>query len=112
MAHTPLNRSNEFNRQRASAMFAAIETIVPSSAQFSHDEAMRVSKLAIAKSAAKWIVVDLKNAAEATTTAFARLVLLRRQLLSSGRDLTLAELSGRAESLYHINRLEDVLPRT
>lgn len=56
------------------------------------------------------VVIDLKNADDATTSAFARLVLLRRLLLKTGRDLRLTNLHDRAKSLYHINRLGHVLP--
>jgi ABC-type transporter Mla MlaB component len=49
---------------------------------------------------------------EVTTSAFARLVLLRRELRRQGRDLKLVGLRARAEKLYEINRLSQVLPRS
>ena len=66
--------------------------------------------------AAEWdvdtrtIVVDLSHARDATTSAFARLVLLRRYLLRTGRDLRLTGLSHRAARLYEVSRLDRVLP--
>ena len=84
--------------------------IVPSAGEFSHGEACRIADLVLGQGRATTVVIDLKNAAEATTSAFARLVLLRRLLLKSGRDLRLVNLRDRAASLYHINHLSRVLP--
>ena len=84
--------------------------IVHPAAQFSHGDACRIADLVLGQGRAQTVVVDLKNAAEATTSAFARLVLLRRLLLRSGRDLRLVNLRDRAASLYHVNRLANVLP--
>jgi hypothetical protein len=56
------------------------------------------------------VVIDLHRAEEATTSAFARLVLLRRLLLRNGRDLQLLNLRHSARALYEINRLSLVLP--
>ena len=49
---------------------------------------------------------------DATTAAFATLVLLRRALLRAGRDLLLTGLHDRAAYLFGINRLGSVLPCT
>lgn len=89
--------------------------IVPASGSFSHTDACRIADLALAPrhraaSPPAVVIVDMKNAAEATTSAFARLVLLRRLLLKTGRDLRLTNLRDRAKSLYQINRLAQVLP--
>ncbi len=56
------------------------------------------------------VIVDLTAAHDATTSAFARLVLLRRHLLHAGRDLRLTGLSDRAARLYEVSRLSSVLP--
>lgn len=58
----------------------------------------------------KTVVVDLKHIEDASTAAFARLVLLRRDLLKGGRDLRLCGLHDRAESIWRISRLSSVLP--
>ena len=84
--------------------------IVPAAGQFSHSDACRIADLVMGQGRAATVVVDLKNAVEATTSAFARLVLLRRLLLKTGRDLRLTNLRDRAASLYQINRLAGVLP--
>jgi ABC-type transporter Mla MlaB component len=86
--------------------------IVPRSERFSHEEACRVWRDALSDpDAASTVVIDLRNAREVTTAAFARLVLLRRRLRANGRDLRLTNLRGRAENLYEVNRLASVLPR-
>jgi ABC-type transporter Mla MlaB component len=86
-------------------------TIVPESVAFSHDEAVQISRLATANACtAKKVIIDLARAEEASTSAFARLVLLRRILLKSGRDLRLTNLSAQAAALHNVNRLTHVLP--
>lgn len=86
--------------------------IVHGARSFSHTDACRIADLVLGQGRAGTVVIDLKNAAEATTSAFARLVLLRRLLLRTGRDLRLTNLRDRAAGLYHINRLDGVLPCT
>ncbi|HEX4124422.1 MAG TPA: hypothetical protein VHY37_06825 [Tepidisphaeraceae bacterium] len=86
-------------------------SIVPKSRQFSHSEAVRVSQVALSRHNVHTFVVDLKHAQDATTSAFARLVLLRGKLLKSGRDLLLTGLHDRPASLYEVNLLATVLPR-
>ena len=89
-----------------------VVAIVPaSSGRLSHGEACRIAARALGEGRrAKTVIIDMKNALDATTSAFARLVLLRRLLLKTGRDLRLTNLRDRAASLYHINRLAGVLP--
>ena len=87
--------------------------IVHDAEEFSHTDACRIFDEAICqglRSGVRMVVVDLKRAADATTSTFARLVLLRRILLRQGRDLRLTGLRDRAAGLYEINRLSDVLP--
>jgi anti-anti-sigma factor len=57
------------------------------------------------------VVIDMSGVEDMTTSALARLVLLRRELRRQGRDLKLIGLRSRAEKLYQINRLALVLPR-
>jgi anti-anti-sigma regulatory factor len=84
--------------------------LVPVSKSLSHSDACRIATVALDDRRARTVVVDLKNVADATTSAFARLVILRRLLLQTGRDLRLINLRDRAASLYQINRLGRVLP--
>lgn len=76
---------------------------------FTHREACRVADAAM-RAPARTVVVDLAHARDATTSAFARLVLLRRTLLRSGRDLRIKGLCERAARLYQVSRLDRILP--
>jgi hypothetical protein len=98
--------------QKSSSQQSENVAVVPAgSSSLSHSEACRIADVALrTQGRARTVIVDLKNAADATTSAFARLVLLRRLLLRTGRDLRLTNLRDRAASLYHINRLAGVLP--
>ena len=60
---------------------------------------------------ARTVVIDMSAVEEATTSAFARLVLLRRELRRAGRDLRITGLRDRAARLYEISRLDTVLPQ-
>lgn len=84
--------------------------IVHGTGHFSHGDACRIADLVLGHGRASTVIIDLKNAVETTTSAFARLVILRRVLLKTGRDLLLTNLRDRAASLYQINRLGRVLP--
>jgi anti-anti-sigma regulatory factor len=84
--------------------------LVPVSKSLSHSDACRIADLALVQRRARTVILDLKNVVDATTSAFARLVLLRRLLLQSGRDLRLVNLRDRAASVYQVNRLAGVLP--
>ena len=77
--------------------------------QLSHAEACRLVAQAL-EQAAKRIVIDLERVEEATTSAFAQLILLRRSLLRSGRDLCLTGMRDRTAGLFEVNRLGAVLP--
>jgi ABC-type transporter Mla MlaB component len=85
-------------------------TIIPENLAFSHQDAEMVSLWATRSTTAPRIVVDMTRARVATTSAFARLVLLRRSLLQAGRDIRLSNLHDQVASLYEIFRLADVLP--
>jgi ABC-type transporter Mla MlaB component len=73
------------------------------------DEALRGARL---DASGGTVILDMSGVEEVTTSAFARLVLLRRELRRQGRDLKLIGLRARAEKLYEINRLNQVLPRS
>ena len=83
--------------------------LVPEGRCLSHDEALRLVDQALSR-AAKRVVIDMATVEDATTSAFAQLVLLRRSLLAIGRDLCLTGLRDRAAGLFQVNRLEAVLP--
>lgn len=91
-------------------MVASKSTIVPAAQKLTHQEACRLANLAAAAQA-RSIILDLTRTSEATTAAFARLVLLRRELLKTGRDLRLAGLHDRPARLFEVHRLDGVLPR-
>jgi hypothetical protein len=84
--------------------------IIVAADTFQHNDARRVGRVAMKNWFAKIIVLDLSRASDATTAAFADLILLRRQLLNDGRDLRLSGLHDRAAKVYHVNRLTEVLP--
>jgi anti-anti-sigma regulatory factor len=84
--------------------------LVPLGRVFSHAEASRLFSQALTCGDAQQVVIDLCGAEDATTSAFAKLVLLRRLLLRCGRDLCLTNLRDRAAGLFQVNRLGDVLP--
>jgi anti-anti-sigma regulatory factor len=84
--------------------------LAPQGGCFSHAEATGLFVRALGAKASR-IVIDLARIEEATTSAFAQLVLLRRMLRRTGRDLCLTGLHDRAKGLFEVNRLEGVLPR-
>ena len=91
-------------------MIASQSIILSAGEDLSHAEACRLAGAA-ARGSARAVVLDVSACRAATTAAFARLVLLRRDLLKSGRDLRLAGLRGRPARLFEVHRLETVLPQ-
>jgi hypothetical protein len=85
-------------------------SIVVTADTFEHAHVQRVERIAMITTSAKLIILDLSRAHDATIAAFADLILLRRRLLDEGRDLRLFGLHDRAEKVYHVNRLNEVLP--
>jgi anti-anti-sigma regulatory factor len=71
---------------------------------------MEVYETALSHSEGDRVIVDLGQARDASSAAFARLVLLRRALLESGRDLCVTNLRERAADIYHLHKLDCVLP--
>ncbi len=86
-------------------------SVVLKASRFSHEEAHAISKWALGRDRSRTVVIDLSHADDASTAAFATLVVLRRRLLSKGRDLRVAGLRDRAQWVYTISRLNDVLPQ-
>ncbi|HEX8914141.1 MAG TPA: hypothetical protein VF796_17465 [Humisphaera sp.] len=93
------------------AVPATRRTVVPKADRFSHEHASAISKWVLNRDQARTVTVDLSHANDATTAAFATLVLLRRALLRDGRDLRVSGLRDRAQFVYSISRLDQVLPR-
>jgi len=91
-------------------MFASEFAIIPQTHCFAHPDAFRIFADVLGHLGAKTVVIDLSVADDATTSAFARLVLLRRELLRKGCDLRLKGLRDRAARLYEVSRLSSVLP--
>jgi len=56
------------------------------------------------------IEIDLSNAQFANTAGFAALVVMRRRLLASGRDLRISGLHDKTYALYRMIKLGDTLP--
>ena len=77
---------------------------------FSHEDAARIARQVIQHGNNPLVMIDLSRAAEATTAAFARLLLLRHELMNRGRDLQLVGLTGRVRSLYNVLHMAHLLP--
>jgi hypothetical protein len=88
------------------------QTIRHDGSRFSYSDACQVARYATASGGQGLVVVGLEQTCDTETAALARLVVLRRDLLRAGRDLRIAGLCGRANSLYEISRMAEVLPRT
>jgi anti-anti-sigma regulatory factor len=78
--------------------------------RFCHEDAKAISKWVLSRHTAKTVVIDLSRANDATTAAFATLVVLRKKLLQNGRDLRVSGLRDRAENVFNVNRLQTILP--
>jgi ABC-type transporter Mla MlaB component len=91
-------------------MFTQEFEIAPKSGRFTHPDALGIFRSVLDSPRWQSVTIDLSSADEATTSAFARLVLLRRELLRHGCDLRLVGLRDRVQKLYKVNRLDDVLP--
>ena len=92
-------------------MFARDFAIAPKIRCLAHRDAYRIWNTALVSAGDQTITLDLSDVEEITTSAFARLVLLRRELRRNGGDLQLMGLHDLAERLYEVNRLDGVLPR-
>lgn len=86
-------------------------TLTPVTGRFSYADACEISERITAHDQPVIVFIDFQNIAETSTDAWARLVLLRRDLLRSGRDLRIVGLRGRAEALYELNGMARLLPR-
>jgi len=91
-------------------VIASQSIIFAAGQSLTHAEACRLAEKAAARGS-QTVVLDLSACVDATTAAFARIVLLRRHLLHTGRDLSLAGLHGRPARLFEVHRLDSVLPQ-
>jgi ABC-type transporter Mla MlaB component len=89
---------------------AGTASIIAEAKNLSHDAAEKLCDQILGSPQAKTVVLDLQRTEDADTAAFARLVVLRRNLLKDGRDLRLRGLKQRAKSLWTISKLASVLP--
>ena len=87
------------------------KTIAFNRTNLSYTDACEISNRASDTGIGATICIELDRVAETTTAALARLVVLRRDLRRSGRDLRLAGLQGRAEHLFEFNGMGTLLPR-
>ena len=78
---------------------------------FSYDDACKIAEKARTANGNKITCIKFEGVTDTTTAALARLILLRMDLLESGRDLQIVGLSGHARALYEIDKLERVLPQ-
>jgi len=89
---------------------AGITSIITHAKKLSHAAAEELCGEVLSLPGTRTVVLDLHKAEDASTAAFARLVLLRRDLLKDGRDLRLSGLKSRTAQLWRISRLSSVLP--
>ncbi len=89
---------------------AGTTSIIAQVKELSHQAADELCSRVLGGVPTRTVVLDLNQAVDATTAAFARLVLLRRDLLKDGRDLRLCGLKARTAQIWRVNRLSGVLP--
>ena len=78
---------------------------------FSYDNACQTAQRVMVSNNDRIARINFEGVTATTTSALARLILLRRHLLESGRDLRIVGLDGRAKALYEVNKLQGVLPQ-
>ena len=79
--------------------------------RFSYSDACRIASRAARCLGSVELDLDFTDAAEVTTAALARLVILRRALIQRQADLRLMGLHGYALAVYNLSRLDRVLPQ-
>ena len=88
-----------------------VVTIRHASDDLSYGGAKRLARNATAAVERGWTVrLDLSRADHATTAALARLVVLRRELRKTGRDLCIAGLHGQPKRVFDVSRIGELLP--
>ena len=79
--------------------------------RFTYTDACHLSRKALHGAGNRRIALGMGRVRDTSVAALARLVVLRRDLLRTGRDLRLLGLGGRAEAVYMVHHLERFLPR-
>ena len=77
---------------------------------FTYTDACRLAKTVGKVRPGTIIYLCLDSAANTSTSALARLVLLRINLRAKGMDIAISGLNGRAKAVYEINRMKNLLP--
>jgi anti-anti-sigma regulatory factor len=85
-------------------------TITHEGNSLSYADSDRIARKAIESRDCRTVLVNIGNARVASTAALAKLVVLRRELLKSGRDMRLVGLAEQPQQLRRICRLDTVLP--
>ena len=88
------------------------KTIACHTPQLTHADVSRIADNVDATGEASTVVLDLSSVQDTDTAALAALILLRRSLLNRGGDLVLRGIRNRFAHLYHLNRMNDLLPQT
>jgi hypothetical protein len=76
-----------------------------------HADVVDLERTIAVQAPGRVVVLDLRQTRETTTAALAGLILLRRRQIQAGGDLLLLGLTGKANYLYEILRLANILPR-
>jgi anti-anti-sigma factor len=79
--------------------------------RFTAAHAREIADCVLAARGPRKVLIDLRAVDSTSTAALATLILLRRSLLQTGRDLRITGLRGRAMALYEISRLDHLLPQ-
>lgn len=87
-----------------------VRTVRCEASRLSYREAADIAQEVRRGDGCAMVLLDLGQTGEATTAAFARLIVLRSDLRKLGGDLHLVHLHGRARYVYEINRMSDLLP--
>ena len=95
---------------RRHEMVASKSLVLPAAGHLTHDEACRLASCRRAELRADDHYRP-EPVARCEYCRISRLVLLRRELLQSGRDVRLAGLQSRAARLFEVHRLDSILPR-
>ena len=85
-------------------------TIQSTDRRLDSDAIARIEDTLKTAPAASLIEIDLSQAQVANTAGFAALVVMRRRLLDSGRDLRISGLHYKTYALYRMLKLADALP--
>ena len=78
--------------------------------KLNHAEACKVAKSVLESPRSTNVIIDLSGTNDITTAAFAKFVLLQKQLSAIECNLILSGLSGRVAAMYRVCKLERILP--